>query len=258
METRFPCTCIPYKTPPPSPDSNTRLRTLPYIFHLSLIFQHLIPQRRDKMDHHFTSETSLIILLLITSLSSLATATNINIVHHDLQSDITEFCKKTTNPALCAETIHPHFLKNRIEPFKALDIEVDATLAKAKKTLANIQTLESKTGTTKSSKDSFDICKDQYKSMLDAIKETKAAIANKDIITAKFKFSAVLSFQAACKDAFEDGKIPFFEDSDAVYNLGGNCLDIIADMEKAQGPQKMPPVQQSAPSAFSNVIGTVS
>ncbi|KAH1231708.1 hypothetical protein GmHk_09G024539 [Glycine max] len=174
------------------------------------------------MDHHFTSETSLIILLLITSLSSLATATNINIVHHDLQSDITEFCKKTTNPALCAETIHPHFLKNRIEPFKALDIE------------------------------------DQYKSMLDAIKETKAAIANKDIITAKFKFSAVLSFQAACKDAFEDGKIPFFEDSDAVYNLGGNCLDIIADMEKAQGPQKMPPVQQSAPSAFSNVIGTVS
>lgn len=211
------------------------------------------------MDHHSTSKTSLILFISLSSLLFLATATrNIHIGRPDIHSDITEFCKKTTNPALCAETIHPHFLKNRIEPFKALDIEVDATLAKAKKTLANIQTLESKTGTTKSSKDSFDICKDQYKSMLDAIKETKAAIANKDIITAKFKFSAVLSFQAACKDAFEDGKIPFFEDSDAVYNLGGNCLDIIADMEKAQGPQKMPPVQQSAPSAFSNVIGTVS
>ncbi|KAG4946105.1 hypothetical protein AAZX31_15G122600 [Glycine max] len=209
------------------------------------------------MDHHSTSKTSLILFISLSSLLFLATATrNIHIGRPDIHSDITEFCKKTTNPAVCAQTIQPHFLKNNLDPLKALDVEVDATLASAKKTLIDIQTLESKKGITKSIKDSFDTCKDQYGSMLDAIKETKAAIAKKDIITAKFKFSAVLSYQGACKDAFESGKIPFSEDSDAVYNLGGNCLDIIADMEKAAGPQKMPPVQQT-PSAFSNVIGTI-
>ncbi|TKY72355.1 Pectinesterase inhibitor [Spatholobus suberectus] len=214
------------------------------------------------MDHSAT-KTSLLLFISISSLllllaNAVPSTRNIHIVRRDLRSDLSEFCKKTTNPNLCAQTIQPHFLHGALEPLKALDAEVDATLDKVKKTLAHIQTLLAKQGASKSMKDSLDICKDQYGSMLDAIKETKTALGENDVITAKFKFSAVISYQGSCKDAFEGEAMPFTEDSDSVFQLGGNCLDIIADMEEAAGPQRMPPPVQQPPSAFSNVIGILS
>ncbi|XP_020203395.1 uncharacterized protein LOC109788941 [Cajanus cajan] len=200
----------------------------------------------------------LLLLLLLTTLilsSAVPTTRDIHIVRRDLMASLNDLCKKTTNPNLCVQTIQPHF-HGSADPFQALSAEVDATLDEAKKTLADIKTLLTKPDNGKSLKDSLKVCQDQYSSMLDSIADTKASIGKKDVITAKFKFSAVISFQSACKDSFGGQKIPFLKDSDEVYQLGGNCLDIIADIEKAL-PAKPAPVQQ-APSAFSNVVGTVS
>ncbi|CAJ1962898.1 unnamed protein product [Sphenostylis stenocarpa] len=212
------------------------------------------------MDYQFTPKTSLTLFVTLSFFIILTNAVpsnhDIHYVSRDILADISTLCAKTTDPPLCVQTIKPHFSDSSLEPLKALDVEVDATLDGAKKTLQKIHTLESKKGNNKSTKDSLNTCEDQYSSMLDAIAETKAAIKKNDVITAKFKFSAVLSYQAACQDSF-NGKDPFREDSQVVFNLGGIALDIIAAIEKAMGPPRTTPVQQG-PSSFSSVIGTVS
>jgi len=205
-----------------------------------------------------TPKTFLTILITLSSLFFTVLSTrDIQVTHNDLREDLNELCKKTTNPTLCSQTIKPRVTENTIEPIKALQVDVDATLAGAKQALTKIKSLESQKTSKKSTKDSLNVCEEQYNSMLDAIAETKDAIAKNDVVTAKFKFSAVLSYQAACQDNFDSGKIPFTEDSEAVFKLGGIALDIIAAIEKSMPPVNLPPVQ-SAPSEFSNVIGTVS
>ena len=212
----------------------------------------------------FMSRTSF--LLFIVSFSSLLLANAIpstrplHVVHRsDIKPKFLKFCEKTTNPSLCAQTIQPHFHDHQgdVDPLKALEIEVDATHNQTKKTVGVIDELLAKQDTPNSLKDSLKTCKDQYNNILDSIKETKDAIANKDVANAKYKFSAVLSFQSTCKDEFEGGKFPFANDSDAVFQLGGNCLDIFADIVKA-APQQAAPAAQSPPSPFSNIIGTLS
>ncbi|KAJ1420926.1 Pectinesterase inhibitor domain [Sesbania bispinosa] len=204
-------------------------------------------------------------ILIITSLTSIFLLTNavpssrnIHIVHHDLRSDLQDLCQKTTNPILCAKTIQPFLGNSAVEPLKALDVEVDATFNQTKKTMDIIGDLLAKQDNPKSIKGSLDTCKQQYSSILDSIKETKDAIANHDVVTAKFKFSAVISFQQTCQDEFKKSNFPFADDSDAVFQLGGNCLDIIADIEKRSPPPTPTAAVQSAPSEFSDVIGTVS
>ncbi|XP_061373649.1 uncharacterized protein LOC133315982 [Gastrolobium bilobum] len=210
----------------------------------------------------FMSKTNLLIVSLTSLLllaNDVSSSRDIHVVHRNLRSDLLDdFCKKFTNPTLCAETIQPHYNNHALDPLKALEIEVDATLNQTKKTAAIIDELLSKPDVSKPLKVSLDTCKEQYNSILDSIKETKEAIATHDVITAKFKFSAVLSFQATCKDEFEGTKMPFADDSEAIYQLGGNCLDMIADIEKTSGPQKEAAPVKSTPSAFSSVIGTIS
>ncbi|KAK7412802.1 hypothetical protein VNO78_04438 [Psophocarpus tetragonolobus] len=213
-------------------------------------------QIRAKMMIVRVSMSISMMMMMISVTKSAPITRNSHIARRDLLANIAGFCKGTTNPVLCSQTIQPHLQGGTVDPVKALDVEVDATLGEAKKTLTNIQTLENQQN-TKSTKDSLDICRNQYKSMLDAIVETKAAIAKKDIVGAKFKFSAVISYQSACQDSFKDGKIPFTKESNIVYQLGGNCLDIIAAIDNASPHKPLPPLQQT-PSAFSNVIGTVS
>ncbi|CAI8590430.1 unnamed protein product [Vicia faba] len=215
----------------------------------------------------FTSKTIFFTLTLTLTLASFLFVGNadedIHVVNHNLQSDLTGLCQRTTNPTLCLETIRPHLLKGSITPIKALDAEVEATHEQTKRTMDFIGTSLAKSSTSKSLKDSLAICREQYQGILDTIKETKEAIANNDFTTAKLKFSAVLSYQGSCKDAFEGMEKEFFfsHDSDNLFQLGGNCLDIIADIEKAEGPKTevVPTVSTpSTVSTFSNVIGTVS
>lgn len=204
-------------------------------------------------------------LLLIVSISSLLLLSNavpstrpLHIVHHDIRSDLLKFCQNTTNSTLCALTIQPHILHGDLDPFKALEIQVEATLNETKKTASIIDEFLAKSNTAKALKDSLKICKGQYSNILDSIKETKDAIAKHDLIEAKFKFSAVISYQSTCKDEFEESECPFAADSDTIFQLGGNALDIIAEMEKTVAPKQQEPPVQSTPSQFSSVIGTIS
>ncbi|XP_004486400.1 pectinesterase inhibitor-like [Cicer arietinum] len=209
----------------------------------------------------FTTKTIFFITLssLLFVGNAIPSSRDIHVVRHNLQSNLLEFCKKTTNPTLCQQTIQPSYTNNVFDPYKALGVEIEATLNQTKKIIGIISELREKQETSKSLKDSLDICKDQYNSILGSIKETKDAIANRDVRTIKFKFSAVLSYQASCKDAFEgmEKEFAFAKDSDVEYQLGGNCLDIIADLEKSE-PKNEDPLPQSPPSASSNVIGTIS
>ncbi|CAL0301043.1 unnamed protein product [Lupinus luteus] len=205
-------------------------------------------------------------LLFFLSLSSLHLLTNgrrpFHIVHHDVRSDILKLCEHTTNPTLCAQTIQPHVLDGDIDPFKALEIEVEATLNETKKAIAIIDELLTKNSINKSLRSSIKTCKEQYNYILDSIKETQDAIAQHDLIEAKFKFSAVISYQSSCMDEFEHFECPFAEGSETIYNLGGNTLDIIADLEKTVPPQELtPPVPSTYSESSStsiNVIGTIS
>ncbi|XP_027339640.1 pectinesterase inhibitor-like [Abrus precatorius] len=213
------------------------------------------------MDHHdFTIKSSLLILsissLILLANGASSSRNNIHAVSRSLNlNHIKEFCQKTSNPNLCAQTIEPHFLHGDLDPFKALEVEVEATHSQTTKTLNLIQTLLAKPDTTKSLKDSLDACKDQYHMILDAIKETKDCMARFDMIDASFKFSAVISYQQTCKDQFEGDAFPLNDDSEAVFELGGNCLDIIADLKKGQEPKNLPPPQNTP---TNNIIGTVS
>ncbi|CAL5184115.1 unnamed protein product [Lathyrus oleraceus] len=225
----------------------------------------------------FTSKTTLFTLALTLASflfvgnaeSNAEHSEGIHVVEHDLRSDLVDLCHKTTNPKLCLDTIKPHFLKSAVTPIKALEVEVDATRDQTVKTMDAIGTSLAESSASNSLKDSLAICKDQYHSILDAIKETKEAIKVQDFSTAKLKFSSVLSYQASCKDAFEgmEKEFAFSNDNDAVFQLGGNCLDIISDMEKAENPTTPQPTipepaattePLSVPTTFKNVIGTIS
>jgi pectinesterase inhibitor-like protein len=175
-----------------------------------------------------------------------------------LKPDLLDFCKKTTNPTLCENTIQPHFFKRHLDPSEALKVEVDATLNQTQKAIVIINELYVKSGISKSLKDSLDICKEQYGLILDAIKETKDAIATRNWVEARAKFGAVVSCQQACSDSFEgiQKEFTFASDSKAIFDLGGNCLDMIVDLQKSE-PQNDPPMTKSPPSPFDNVIGPI-
>ncbi|KAF1895477.1 hypothetical protein Lal_00044128 [Lupinus albus] len=217
------------------------------------------------MDYFMMSKT----LILVVSLTFLFLLTNavpstrpLHIVHHNIRTDLLNFCKHTTNPSLCAQTIQPHINHHDdLDPFKALEIEAQATLNETKKTIAIINELFAENNLNKTLMDAIKTCKKQYRNILDAIRETKDAIAQHDLIEAKFKFSAVISYQSTCKDAFEDVECPFAKYSETIFNLGGNTLDIIADLQKIMAPQEptlpVPSTSSQSSSTSINVIGTI-
>ncbi|CAJ2658026.1 unnamed protein product [Trifolium pratense] len=204
--------------------------------------------------------TSKLILFTITLVSLLfvGNADPIHVVNRDFKPDLLNFCKKTSNPTLCENTIQSHFFKH-FDPSEALKVEVDATLAQTQKAMAIINDLYKKSDISKSLKDSLDICKEQYGLILDAIKQTSDAIAARNWVEARSQFGSIISSQQACSDSFEgiQNEFTFATDSKAIFDLGGNCLDMIVDLEKSE-PQIDLPMTESPPSPFDNVIGPIS
>ncbi|MED6222533.1 hypothetical protein PIB30_065320 [Stylosanthes scabra] len=211
----------------------------------------------------FMSRTTLFIVVVLTAAvfataDAIPVSRNFHIVQHrlDLSEEIGKFCQNTTNSTLCSKILQPHFESDHFDQYKALDITLDATNDQAKLTLDAIQTLSANKDTPKTTKDSLKICKGQYKNILDSVKETKATLASKNIFDAKFKASAILSFYESCKDSFDGAPVPFAEQAEPVFDLGGNCLDIIAAIQTTL--PAAPVVMNSPPSQYSNVIGPVS
>ncbi|TKY61699.1 pectinesterase protein [Spatholobus suberectus] len=145
---------------------------------------------------------------------------------------VVEFCSGTENATLCAETIAPHF-QSSFDPIKALETEIEATRNQSMKVAGIIAKSLGDPSTDKKARDALDICKSQYKSIVDATKEAVELLNLHNVVDAYYEFSSVISDHSACEDAFKESpgvSIPFADDSFTVFQLGGNCLFIMDGM----------------------------
>ena len=153
-------------------------------------------------------------------------------VAKQIDPEIEKLCADGENPAFCAESISKH-LNGPFDPLKALDIEVDATLEKAKNISATIINLLNDPNTDKRAIDALGICKSQYNDMMDAIKESVELLKQQNVVDAYYKFNAVISYKSSCDDAFVESPgvtMPFSHDSETLFQLGGNCLGIMNNL----------------------------
>ncbi|KAL2345489.1 hypothetical protein Fmac_006774 [Flemingia macrophylla] len=142
---------------------------------------------------------------------------------------IMEFCHGTENPTLCADTIAP-FFHGSFDPVKALETEIKATLNQTMKVASIIADALASPDTDKNALDVLDVCRSQYESIVDTVKESLELLAQQNVVDAYYKFNSVISDQSACEDAFVESpgvQNPFAGDSLTVFQLGGNCLAIM-------------------------------
>ncbi|CAL0302381.1 unnamed protein product [Lupinus luteus] len=137
------------------------------------------------------------------------------------------FCKNTENPALCIETIAPN-LQDEFNPIMALETEIKATLNQSLK-ISNIiaQSLDHSSNEAKAA---LRICKSQYRNIVDTIREASDLLNQQNVVDAYYKFSSVMADRSSCEDAIAEShgvENPFAEDSEIIYQLGGNCLAIL-------------------------------
>lgn len=147
------------------------------------------------------------------------------------QAMVMNLCKSTTNRTLCIRTILPAMKGTSSDPYKALEAEMNATRNQVAVTRGLIDTLLAKPNNPKSLADSLSICKDQYGNMPDSIKDAIDVVSKRTVTESKYKFSAVLSYYNTCNDGFGKEVSPIAKEAIVVYQLAGNCLDIIKAIE---------------------------
>ncbi|CAJ1962900.1 unnamed protein product [Sphenostylis stenocarpa] len=182
------------------------------------------------------------------------------------QARVWSLCKYTTNPVVCYKTIIPYAIGvKKFNYYQALEVEILATRDLVMNTTNLISVLLANPGNSKDLKDSLQTCFEQYDNIKDSIKESLNLVAQRNVIEMRFKFSAVLSYLAACTDEFPNS--PIEKEGQDLFDLGGNCLDImkaIEDRESRLRPGASPvptPIvvtPPSAPSPCQNVIGPCS
>ncbi|ESW19501.1 hypothetical protein PHAVU_006G130500 [Phaseolus vulgaris] len=146
------------------------------------------------------------------------------------QARVWALCKPTTNPVVCFKTILPHVITaKKFNAYTALEIEIIITRELVVNTTNLITTLLANPSNSKSLNDSLEICSDQYDNMLDSIKDAMSQVALRNAGEARFKFSAVLSYLSACTDEFDNS--PIVKEGKELYDIGGNCLDIMKAIE---------------------------
>lgn len=146
-----------------------------------------------------------------------------------INPEILKFCVGTENPTLCADTISSS-LVGKFEPLKALEVEVEATLNQSKNVAGIIEKLIKNPLTNQFSMDALGICKEQYDNILDTLNEAVGLIQKQNVVDAYYKFSSVISYRSACEDTFDESpglEMPFPQESLRVFQLGGNCLDLM-------------------------------
>ncbi|KAE9599171.1 hypothetical protein Lal_00043956 [Lupinus albus] len=203
-------------------------------------------------------------ILLIVSISSLLLL-QINAIRIPklLQDGVTKLCSTTTDPVLCVNTILPQ-MHGDFNPYKALELEILAAKNQVLKAVTVIDNLIKNPSTTKDSKESLTICKEQYAFMIDSITEAIAAVSKRNAWEANAKFSAVFSYRQSCELAFEP-KLPpvsLTNEEAALKLVGGNVLDISKGLEDIEMSKKGMLTDAtktkitSPPSKCLNVVGT--
>ncbi|KHN14350.1 hypothetical protein glysoja_012388 [Glycine soja] len=178
------------------------------------------------------------ILILFVSLSSLILDTHAARAPRTIQTRLYSLCKPTTNMDLCYKTILP--------------VETTSKL---------ITSLLAKPGNSKDLTESLQICKEQYGNILDSIEESKNQVAQRNVIEARFKFSAAISLQVSCNDSFTAGTSPIVKEAQDVFDLAGNCLDIMKAIEDRESRRRRggsPVTSPSVPSPCQGQVGLCS
>ncbi|KAK7303542.1 hypothetical protein RJT34_14449 [Clitoria ternatea] len=173
--------------------------------------------------------------LILIVLSLLLTTTH---AARTPQARVWTICKPTTNPLVCFKTILPQALTGRFNIYKALEVEIAAAQQQVNKTASSINTLLARPDNSKDMAESLSTCKDQYENIVDAINDTVKQVSTRNVVEARFKFSAVLSYHSTCNDEFGKEKSPIANDAQGVYDLGGNCLDIMKAIEEREARRR--------------------
>lgn len=106
------------------------------------------------------------------------------------------------------------------------------------KTSKLISVLLARPGNSKDLGDSLQICKEQYGNIMDSMAEAKNQVAQRNVIEARFKFSSVVSYYESCNDSFTKGTSPIVEEAQGVYDLAGNCLDIMKAIQDRESRRR--------------------
>ncbi|KAG4948963.1 hypothetical protein JHK82_042156 [Glycine max] len=202
------------------------------------------------------------ILILFVSLSSLILDTHAARAPRTIQTRLYSLCKPTTNMDLCYKTILPEVVGlSRFSNYKALEVEILATQKQVETTSKLITSLLAKPGNSKDLTESLQICKEQYGNILDSIEESKNQVAQRNVIEARFKFSAAISLQVSCNDSFTAGTSPIVKEAQDVFDLAGNCLDIMKAIEDRESRRRRggsPVTSPSVPSPCQGQVGLCS
>lgn len=124
-----------------------------------------------------------------------------------------------------------------------------------------ITSLLAKPDNSKDLTESLQICKEQYGNILDSIEESKNQVAQRNVIEARFKFSAAISLQVSCNDSFTAGTSPIVKEAQDVFDLAGNCLDIMKAIEDRESRRRRggsPVTSPSVPSPCQGQVGLCS
>ncbi|KAF7818130.1 putative pectinesterase/pectinesterase inhibitor 45 [Senna tora] len=153
-------------------------------------------------------------------------------------AELQDLCKDGENVDLCIETIAPE-IHGALDPVHAAIVEIGATLNETLKVSSIIRSLKEDPKTSKGMIDALDICADQYDLITDTIAMSLELMHQNDVAGAWTTFSAVISCQSTCEDAFKESPgeaFPFADDSKTLFQLGGNTLAILMRLNGETSP----------------------
>ncbi|OIW17437.1 hypothetical protein TanjilG_22549 [Lupinus angustifolius] len=107
------------------------------------------------------------------------------------------FCKDTDNPTLCVETIIPYF-QDKFNLIVALETEFETALNQSLK-ISNV-IAQALVQPFNKSTSALNICKSQYKNIVDTINETAELLNQQNIVDVYYKFSTMM-VDTSCEEA---------------------------------------------------------
>ncbi|KAF1869966.1 hypothetical protein Lal_00017545 [Lupinus albus] len=141
------------------------------------------------------------IILVIMSISSLLLSTNVmpttRSVHPFIQCSNSCSIKGKDNPTLCVETIIPYF-QGIFDLIVALETEFETALNQSLK-ISNV-IAQALFHPSNKSTSALNICKSQYKNIVDTINETAELLNQQNIVDAYYKFSTIMQDTSSCEE----------------------------------------------------------
>ncbi|KAB2014642.1 hypothetical protein ES319_D09G240700v1 [Gossypium barbadense] len=183
---------------------------------------------------------SILVFFLFFTTSSIAlTPSSYNVRQGDqtlpavIDPKLQQICDKTDNPVECLITTIP-FLRKKvaINPVSILNIEVEAIDIKTKEALDKASKLLLSSSNSKPITNCFNICINNYKSILESKHRILDAISIGDDKQLRVELSSNVDKIYHCEDAFEEANVksPITEVNSLLGKMITNSLTITIDM----------------------------